>query len=64
MNNKMKQQLDKEEEGKIALNLLEENKIKEISRIIELGFFNCKTITGAIPQPTLDKMAQKILDLT
>ncbi|GAI07188.1 unnamed protein product, partial [marine sediment metagenome] len=59
-----KQQIEKEEEGKIALDILREEKIKQIARIIDKGFMRCKTISGGVSQSTLEKWAEKILELS
>lgn len=59
---KDKQFHEREEQGKIALDILEEKKIKEISNIIERRIFNCD-IQGMIPQTTFDKIAEEIINL-
>ncbi len=58
---KDKQFHEREEQGKLALDLLEEKKIKEIANIIERRIFNCN-IQGAIPQTTFEKIAEEIIN--
>jgi len=61
MNKKMREICDKEEEGKIALDLLEEKKIEEVANIIEQRIFNCN-IQGMISSITFYKLAEKIIN--
>ena len=62
MNKKDKEFCDKEEEGKIALDLLREKKIQEIAGIIEQRIFKCN-IQGMISSITFYKLAEKILEV-
>ena len=61
MNKKDKEFCDKEEEGKIAIDLLREKKIEEIAKMIELRIFNCD-IQGMISSITFYKLAEKIIN--
>ena len=61
MNKKMREICDKEEEGKIAIDLLRENKIEEVANMIELRIFNCD-IQGMISSITFYKLAEKIIN--